>query len=335
MTDLAAVVRSARTGAAVFALDERGLLVVRGSDRERFLQGQLTQDVAGLSPDGPRSGAYALALTAQGRIVADAHVLARPDAFWLETHAVFVAPLRARLEKYVIADDVVLEDRSDAVARFGIEGPAAHAALASLAEGEAPALPRDGCAAVRIAGAEVLAAGFGWSGEPAVQLLVPVAARDAVAAALDALVASGAAVRGDAAALEVLRVEAGVPRAGAELAEDVLPAEVGLLERAVSFTKGCYTGQEVVARMHSRGRLGHRLVGLLLEGEPLPGPGARLTRAGRAVGEITSVARSPELGPIALAFVRVGHDEPGTELAADGSAVRVAPLPFATGRGIR
>lgn len=321
-------VRAARETAAIFPLAERALLEVRGRDRTRFLQGQLTNDVAGLDPAGPRSGCYALVLTAQGRIVADLHVLARPDAFWLETDAVFAEAAQARLEKYVIADDVVIRRIAPEWARFSIEGPRAGAVLVAAA-GAAPELLPDACAPLPIAGAHGLVVRFGWSGEEAFQLFVPTAGAEAVGRALRDAGDACAAVWGDAEALETLRIEAGTPRGGAELGEEVLPAEARLVERAVSFTKGCYTGQEVVARMHSRARVGHLLVGIVPAG---PGvvlrPGAALLLAGTKVGEITSAARSPAVGPIALAFVRAAHAEPGTELAGEGGGIRIAALPF-------
>lgn len=265
-------VRAARVTAAIFPLADRALLEVRGGDRIRFLQGQLTHDVAGLDPAGPRSGCQALLLTAQGRIVADLHVLARPDELWLETEA--GAPLA-------------------------------------------------------LAGAEGWVAAFGWSGETALQLFVPAAAAGAAAEALRAAGGPLEAAWGDARALEVLRIEAGIPRGGAELGEDVLPAEARLVERAVSFTKGCYTGQEVVARMHSRGRVGHLLVGLALPADgALPAPGAPLLHDGAKVGALTSVARSPAAGAIGLGFVRSAHAEPGTELGCPGGIARVVALPF-------
>lgn len=322
-------IRYARNAAALFALAGRGLVEVRGSDRVRFLQGQLTHDVAGLDPAGPRSGCHALVLTPQGRIVAELHVLARPDAFWLETDRAAVPALIARLEKYVIADDVEIEDCSSAWARFGIEGPRAAEAVAG-ATGIPVALEPDAWTALSIAGVEGVAVAFGWSGGLALQLLVPAAARAAVAAALDAAVRRIGGGAAGAETLEVLRVEAGIPRFGAELGEQTLPAEVRLVEGTVSFTKGCYTGQEVVARMQSRGRVGHLLVGLRLPlgSNPLPAPGTALRRAGASVGEITSVALSPAAGPIALGFVRAAHAEPGTRLALPSGDVSVVSLPF-------
>lgn len=321
--------RAARETAAVFPLADRALLEVRGADRTRFLQGQLTNDVAALDPAGPRSGCHALVLTAQGRIVAELHVLARPDAFWLETDAARVAAAVARLEKYVIADDVRIADRSNAWARFAVEGPRARALVAAAAPEVRRDLAPDAWTPIAIAGAEGVAAAFGWSGEDALQLFVPAGARETVARTLEEAARRVAGAWGEAADLEVLRVEAGIPRAGAELGEEVLPAEARLVERTVSFTKGCYTGQEVVARMHSRARVGHLLVGVAFPpGTGPPTPGTPLLEGDAKVGELTSAVRSPRAGAIGLAFVRVAQAEPGRELTCGGVPARIAPLPF-------
>ena len=322
-------VRAARRSAALFELPERGLIDVRGSDRVRFLQGQLTADVAALDAAGPRSGCYALALSPQGRIVVDLHVIARPDSIWLETDAESVPAAMARLAKYVIADDVELVDTGREPSRFGIEGPRA-GDLLEAAAGVCPALAPESAAPLQIAGADVLAAAYGWSGERAFQLFVPRAHASAVGAALRAAAAACGAVEAGPEVLEVLRVEAGVPRAGRELGPDVLPAEAGVLARAVSFTKGCYTGQEVVARMESRGRVAHRLVGLAFE--ELPELGAALSAGGTRVGAVTSAAQSPTAGSIGLGYVRAGHEEPGTRLEVGGAGARVAALPFVSVR---
>jgi folate-binding protein YgfZ len=320
-------VLATRRTAGVFRLGDRALLEVRGSDRVRFLQGQLSNDVARLDASLPDSGCHALALTREGRIVAAFQVIARPDAFWLETDTAAAPAAIARLEKFVIADDVAIADRSAAFVRFGVEGPRAPALVASAA-GAALALPDDGAVGAQIGGAEVVIAAFGWSGEAARQIFAAREDAARVEAALRAAALAHGAVVASAAALEVLRVEAGVPRFGAELGEHALPAELRLEQRAISFTKGCYTGQEVVARMHSRGRVGHLLVGIAVDDGALPAIGATLEAGDSRVGEVTSVAHSPHAGAIALGFVRRGFDGPGTALAAAGHAARVVALPI-------
>jgi len=153
-----------------------------------------------------------------------------------------------------------------------------------------------------------------------------VAVEEALFAAAEAL-GPPALVRGTSEALEILRVEAGIPLLGQELDDDVLPPEARL-ERAIATNKGCYVGQEIIARLRARGQVNHLLVGLRLEGADLPAVGTKLSAAGRETGEITSVARSPSQGPIALGYVRREHAAEGTEVDLDGGRARVAALPF-------
>jgi len=315
-------VAAARSAAAWLALAQRAVLEVRGSDRVRFLQGQLTNDVAALDAAGSIATSYGLALTREGRIVADFHVVARADAIWLDVERAVAPAAIERLSKYVVADDVAIADASAAFARFAIEGPRARELLAAAGADEAIAAGQ--VREVRIAGATAIAAGFALSGRAGIQLFAPREASEAIESALRA-----AGVEGDAAALEILRVEAGLPRAGSEIGLDTLPAELDLVERAVSFTKGCFTGQEVVTRMHSRGRVGHRLVGVALgERASLPAPHTPVEVAGAKVGELTSVVRSPSQGTIALAIVRRGAEAPGAEARVDGAGARIVALPF-------
>ena len=212
---------------------------------------------------------------------------------------------------------------------MALEGPAAGAVL-ERALGEALDLAANACADVRLAGRDCLVAAFGFSGESAYQVFAPMGEADAVAAALSEAGEADGVVSAGAEVLELLRIEAGRPRFGSELDESTLPAEARL-DDAVSTTKGCYTGQEVVARLASQGRVKHLLVGLCDDGETPLGVGAVVESQGVRVGEVTSACVSPDAGSIALAFVTRPHDEPGTELAVDGRDVRVAALPFATG----
>ena len=264
------------------------------------------------------NGCYALLLTPKGRIVADLHVLARDDGFWLETAAGAVDDVIARLDRYIVADDVKLVDRTSELTRLGVEGPAA-AALLSAASATGPEVLAglaDACwLGVAIGGTDAVAARFGWSGESAFQLFVPAEAFEDVTAALrqaggDALAPASAE------ALEVLRVEAGIPRLGPELHEEIFPDEARL-DRAISRKKGCYTGQEIVARLYSRGAVNHLLVGLRFEGERVPALSAPLSTGDRATGEVTSACLSPAAGVIGLGFVRREHAEPGTALRCD------------------
>jgi len=311
-------------GVGLFRLADRGLLRVTGGDRVRWLDGMLSNEVASLTPGAERSGSYALLLTRQGRIVADPHVLLRPDCLWLELPRAALAHTQEVLDRFIIADDVTLEDASDEVDRIALEGPGAAALVA-------PELVADACSDIEIGGIPVLAAAWGLSGAGR-QLFAPAGAAEVVVAALREAGTDAGLVEAGADALELLRIEAGIPKLGVELDEEVLPAEARL-DAAVSTTKGCYTGQEVVARMASRGRVSHLLVGLRFDAAEPASPGAPLEHEGKKVGEITSACVSLKEGPIALGFVRAAHAEPGTALQAGGRPARVAPLPFGASDG--
>ena len=174
------------------------------------------------------------------------------------------------------------------------------------------------------------------------QLFVPSGSGEPVMRALLEIGAPWGLLEADPDSLEILRIEAGVPRLGAELDEDVLPPEARL-ERALSFEKGCYRGQEIVARLASRGGVKHFLVGFVCDGDEPPevdipvyssgesdgeSGGQSNGQAPRRIGEVTSSCRSPSLGPIALGYARQPHDEPGTIVRIGNRRARVSALPF-------
>ncbi len=323
----AARVEEVRRAAGLFRFRDRGLIEVSGGDRVRWLDGMVSNDVASLRSGSERSGCYATVLTSKGRIVADLHVLLRDRSFWLETSAAAVGAVIEYLERHLIADDVSLSDISDTVDRLALEGPLAKRVL-EKASGSSGVPEVDAWTEVRLGDAAVAVAHYGWSGEPGFQLLAPVGSGDGVARALEAAGSGLGLVSADPETVEILRIEAGIPAFGAELDETVLPAEARL-DRAVSRSKACYVGQEVVARMQAAGRVSHLLVGLAIEAGPVPEPGSAVTAGTAEVGEVTSSCWSPRAGPIALAFVRSAHSEPGTALLAANRPVRVAQLPFA------
>lgn len=324
-----------REGAALFDMSERrGLICVRGEDRVRWLDGMISGDVTALASSEEGAGCYATLLTNRGAIVADLHVGKVGDAFLLETARSELPRVVAALERLIIADDVTLSDERGDRAVVGLEGRAARSILSRALEGDVPA--SEAWCESRIGGQEVLVGAFGWSGEDAFQIRCDEGCRAAVEAALDAA-GGGALPRGRPADLEVLRVEAGVPALGAELDEEVLPPEARL-ERAIATDKGCYVGQEIVARLRSRGQVNHLLVGLRLdtadgsevggEERSLPEVDAELSADGRKTGELTSVVLSPSEGAIALGYVRREHAEPGTSLDFEGGRAQVVALPF-------
>ncbi|HEU4427803.1 MAG TPA: glycine cleavage T C-terminal barrel domain-containing protein [Myxococcota bacterium] len=312
--------RERAVGARLWRLPSRGVITVRGEDRLRWLDGMLTCNVKRLAPG---DGAHGLLLTPQGRIAGELHVLQREGELWLETEASAIAGTLARLAKYVIADDVVLADATPDWARLALEGEGALATFAAC--GSAAPASAHGVAASSIAGAAVVAARYGFTCAEALQLFVGRESEDAVFAALVSVGAESASAE----ELELRRIEAGTPWLGKELDESVLPAEARLDGVAVALDKGCYTGQEVVARMRSRGRLSHLLVGLRFAGGALPAPHSPLASERGEAGSVTSAMRSPRFGAIGLGFVQAPLAEPGTKLRAGDVVVEVAALPFA------
>jgi len=324
MSDPAEVTRVARRAVGLFE-PTRGLLVVEGRDRLRWLDGMLSADVAALDEDSGRSGAYALFLTPKGQIVSDLHVLHLGSSLWMDLPASEAAVVRDRLERHVVSEDVTLRDLSSHWGRLSLEGPVGAEVLRAAGAEEIAELGPHAWLRTHVGAVEVLVAAYGWSGAPGFQLFVPRAGLQAVRQQLLVEGAEYGLVEGDLGALEILRVEAGIPKVGAEL-DGKLPAEAGLTERAVSFDKGCYVGQEIVARLDARGRVQHRLVGLRFGSPASVGEALRVQE--RAIGEVTSACLSPHVGPIGLGYVRRAFVEPGTELEAASGPVRVSALPF-------
>ena len=309
--ELDAQYRQLREECGLLDLSDRGKLLVSGPDGAEFLQGQLTNDVEALEPG---KGCYAALLDRKGHIVADMRVLRLgPEEIWIDTEPAVTDAVRSHLETYKIGRQVELADASGERAILSLIGPATPAVTA------APVLAEFASDTVAVAGVECLAVGIPGG----LDLIVPSSEAGRLR---EALLAAGAAAV-DSAAAEIVRVEAGRPRYGLDMSSETMPAEAGIVEAAVSFTKGCYIGQEPVARLHHRGRPNRHLRGLRLSAPA--GRGNALRLGEKEVGTIGSTAISPALGPIALAVVR-REAEPGDELAVgeDGVTAEVVDLPF-------
>jgi len=304
--------RAVRAGAGLVDRSERGKLALTGGEAKRFLQGQVTQDVEALQPG---TGAYAAFLTNKGKMLGDLRVLDTGAELLLDTERVALQALFNLVRRYSLGFDVELHRRTLERGLLSLVGPRARALLGDAAAGLGEQ-EHDNVAA-ELDGIPVLLVAT-WEG---VDLLVDAARTAALAVALEAR----GAVPVDEQVAETLRVEAGRPRYGVDLDEATIPQEAGLNERAVSFTKGCYVGQETVARLFYKGKPNRHLRGLRLS-EPVA-TGTELTLGGRAVGTVGSVARSPEHGPIALALVR-REAEPGTTVSAGAATAEVVELPF-------
>lgn len=310
--ELDAQYRQLREECGLLDRSQRGKLVVSGPEAAEYLQGQLTNDTEAIEPG---EGLYAALLDRKGHMQADMRVL-RPGEgpeLWLDTEPEGFEAARRHLGMYKIGRDVDVVDATAERAILSLVGPRA----VEIA-GSAP-LPENTCEEVTIGGAECLAVGA-----PAgIDVFVPAAERDRVHAAL--LAAGAVEVSPEAA--EILRIEAGRPRFGAEMGTETMPAEAGIVEDAVSFTKGCYIGQETVARLHYKGKPNRHLRGLRLSGPARPGAPLRLGE--KEVGTLGSAAVSPALGPIGLAILR-REAEPGSTLAVgeDGVTAEVVAVPF-------
>jgi folate-binding protein YgfZ len=294
---------------ALIDRSDRGKLALVGPASKEFLTGQVTNDIEGLRPG---TGCYAAFLTNKGKMLGDLRVLDLGSELFLDTERGTLQPLFNLIRRGLIGWDAELEKRTVERGLLSLIGPDA-AALVGV-EGLAP---EHANRAVSFAGISATAI--------ATDLGVDLLCDSADTAALIAALVSAGAVEVDEASAEVVRVEHGRPRYGVDLDDTVIPQEAGLNERAVSFTKGCYVGQETVARLHYRGKPNRHLRGLRLS-EPVA-PGTPLCLGERAVGVVGSSVVSPRLGPIALALVR-REAEPGAELSAGDATAHVVTLPF-------
>ena len=294
---------------------ERGKLALTGSDARSFLQGQVTNDVEAL-PAG--RGCYAAFLTPKGKMLGDLRILATDDELLLDTERVALQGLFNMIRRFSIGYDVELHKRTLERGLLSLVGSGA--ATVSGA-GDLPD-EEHAHALVTVPGSDVTARAIRT--DVGIDLLCDAADVEALRATLEEAGAP-AVVEG---AVECLRVERGRPRFGIDLDDSVIPQEAGLNERAVSFTKGCYVGQETVARLYYRGKPNRQLRGLWLSAPASTGD--ELSFDGRVVGRLASVAVSPRLGPIALALVR-REAPPGTTVTVtdDGGVTgEVVELPF-------
>ncbi|HSJ10993.1 MAG TPA: glycine cleavage T C-terminal barrel domain-containing protein [Longimicrobiales bacterium] len=309
---------AAHRGAIAVERADRTFLRVHGRDPVRMLQGLITNDLAG-APAG--RAVFAAVLTPKGKMVAEVRIVRRGDELLLETAATARDGLVAHLKKFVPPLFARFDDASETWRMLGVYGPDA-ARVLRAAGIETAALAREDDA---MEDDVVVCIATSYAGVPGFDLVLPAAAFDAVRAR----VVEAGAVPADADVVEVLRVEAGSPRWGAELLDTTIPLEAGLRTRAISETKGCYTGQEVIIRILHRGHVNWLLRGMLLGEVAPPAPGTELQNAdGKRVARITSAVRSARFGQtIALAYVRREVDA-GATLTLDGATVRVVALPF-------
>jgi tRNA-modifying protein YgfZ len=291
----------------------RAMLKVSGADAAEYLQGQLTNDVEGLEAG---EGCYAALLDRKGHLQADMRVLCLHEGdIWLDLEPAPAAAVLQHLRTYSIGREVELADVSEEWVITSLIGPRAPelAGVEGLTTEHAQRFREWD-------GVEVLAV--------ATDLGLDLITKSDQAEGLRELLRSAGAVEVSEEAAEILRVESGRPRFGLDMSEELMPAEAGITERAVDFEKGCYIGQEPVARLHYRGRPNRRLRGLRLSAPAQSGEALRLGE--KEVGTVGTACLSPALGPIALAVVRREADEGDTvDVGEAGTTAEVVELPFA------
>lgn len=302
--------RALHHAAGVFPRIDRGRLLLSGEDRRSYLQGLLSNDIAALTAG---TGCYATLLTAQGRMISDMRVFELGDGVLLDLEAGVTESVRAHLDMFVITEDVVVTNVTATTAQVGLYGPKADDILASVKAQGLVFLYELPSSDLGIEGIDLVVASADSAG------------------LMEALVEAGAVLI-DRETTDVTRIEAGIPRFLVDMDSTTIPLEAGIEDRAISLTKGCYVGQEVIIRVLHRGggRVAKKLVGLAVDGSA--DPGDLVLSDAREVGRVTSAADSPALGKrLALAYVHRDFVQPGTTLnvktAAGETPAAVVELP--------
>ena len=324
--------RTARQAVALIDTNFRSVFSLAGPDRARYLNAVLTSNVRDLIPG---RGTVGLLLNAQGHILAELETLACEDRILALGHMQVRKKMEEILEKFIIMDDVTLTDETAEYGTVAIEGPQTPAMVHELANIDVDALPALGHAPANVASAAgeiscrvIRSSLFGF---PGIEFLV---AREALGSLWGALAVAvrkhGGAPIGYR-ALNALRLEAGVPWFGVDFDERQIPHEAAIENTHISFVKGCYTGQEIVERVRSRGHVNRRRAGLQFSATEPPVAGAPLTAAGADAGHVTSAAFSPLLGKaIGLGYVRREHNTVGAALQCAEISTEVIELPLAS-----
>jgi len=307
---------AAYTAAILIDRSSHGKISVTGGDRAQFLNALFTNDIARLTPG---TGCYSAYLTPQGRMISDMRVIETGDEIILGVEGFVAGPLAERLNSLIFSEDVRVNNATGDLAELGVHGPAAAAVLERLTGWPVDRLqsmaPYDNIRTQRLEtpGPELILVrddafavpGFGIYAAPN------------VAAHMAGRLLDAGAVECDPETADVLRIEAGRPKFGVDMDTDTIPLEAGIEDRAISFTKGCYVGQEVIVRVLHRGhgRVAKKLIVMLLANDRVPSRGDAIFSGDHEVGRVTSAARSPRMNAaLAIGYVQRDHAGQGAEL---------------------
>lgn len=331
--DWVAEYQAVRHAVGVADLSHRGKIRVTGDDRVKWLQSIISNDILPLQPG---QGRYSSFLTHKGKMLGYFRVYMQSDAVWLEDIGEVGEATFQALRKFLLyGTKAKMENAAESWGLLLVSGPRACATVRAAFGVEMSDLKPVSFVTAQIGGHTALVCRTEETGEDDIDILLPA---DAIVTAWERLMKEGAA-QGikpvGSQAREALRMEAGLPKAGPDLNEEIVPPEANLEGKAFSLSKGCYPGQEVVARMDTYGSVRRHLVGLVLQGSTIPPRGARLFSGDRDVGWISSAMQSPQLkSPIAFGFPLRDFSTADTKLSVEISGTRheatVHPLPFYT-----
>ncbi|MBD0315464.1 MAG: aminomethyl transferase family protein [Nitrospiraceae bacterium] len=327
--------RAVRQSVGLADLSHRGKIRVTGDDRVKWLQSVISNDILPLQPG---QGRYSSLLTHKGKMLTYFRVYMQTDAVMLEDAGEIGETTYQALRKFLLyGTKAKMENCAETWGLLLISGPKASSVVKAAFGADVDDLKPVGFISATIGGQTALIIRTEETGEQDYEVLIPA---DGLSTAWDRLTEAGQAYGMKPVgrqALEALRIEAGIPKAGPELNEEIVPPEANLESKAFSLTKGCYPGQEVVARMDTYGNVRRHLVGLTVKDSTVPPKGSKLFSGDREVGWISSAVRSPQLGQvIALAFPLRDFSKPGTEVTVDVDGKRlpatVQDLPLYTSR---
>jgi len=326
--------RALRRASGIVDRSARGRLVLTGADRRSYLQGILSNDIDALVEG---AGCYAAYLTAQGRMIADMRVFETGDSLLVDLDGTRAEGVAERWSRFIFSEDVQIRNESQSTSQIGVFGPRAAEVLARVF-GDSATARGDVESALRVLPVNAIRR---WNllGQPAhvlvsddlgvlgFEIVLPASLQGRL---LESLRSAGG-IEVDARAAEICRVEGGRPLFLVDMDEDTIPLEAGIEDRAISLTKGCYVGQEVIIRVLHRGhgRVARKLVGIAFEPGAVPSRGDRIFASGRDIGSITSAVESPALRcPIALGYVHRDFQEAGTLVTVGERTGTVTALPF-------